>query len=166
MFIADNGNAVNVIRSFANPYMPYVYSATDASGPWNNRIDTTKDMQFKRLGTVITSDQDAFIQVQKKPQGELYMAVISNFLQDYTYDCSYSVILTNKTGNVIYGTNGNKMYSIKLEDKDQIWSRKYCLIEIGPDGQIFYLPDLDADFSTVTFETYYPTSTYALVYKY
>ena len=45
-------------------------------------------------------------------------------------------------------------------------ARQYCLIEIGPDGQIYYLEDLDNDYATVTFATYYPTSTYALVYKY
>ena len=45
-------------------------------------------------------------------------------------------------------------------------ARQYRLIEMGPDGQLYYLDDLDNNYATVTFETFYPTSTYALVYKY
>lgn len=165
-YIADNNGVVNTIQGMTYPYLPYVYSASDTNAPWNTRVDTTKDITFKKLGMVLSGDAGNMLQVQKKPQGELYMNVIANFLKDYTYACSYSVTLTTSSGEVLYGTNGNRIYSIKLDARDQIWSRQYTLIEIGPDGQVLYLPDLDADFSTVTFETYYPTSVYALVYKY
>lgn len=164
-YIVDNG-AVGKVREMTYPYLPYVYSAGDTSAPWEKRLDTTKNITFTKLGTVLQGDPGTRLDVQKKPQGELYMNVISNFIQDYTYACSYNITLVNAKGQALYGTNGNRLYSIKLDTKDQIWSRKYTLIEIGPDAQIMYLPDLDNDFSTVTFETYYPTSVYALVYKY
>lgn len=163
-YIVDNENMISTLRNMVYPYLKYVYVASDSSAPWDSRIDTTKDISFTRLG--YTGDGNTFLQVQKKPQGELYMEAISSWLKDYTYLCSYSMTLEDRAGNVTYGTNGNKRYVLQLDKKDQIYSREYCLIEIGPDAQILYLEDLDNNFSTVTFETYYPSSTYALVYKY
>lgn len=165
-YIVDNENMVATLRNMFYPHLKYVYVASDSTAPWESRKDMTQELSFTRVGTVVTGDRDTFLQVQKKPQGELYIEAISYWLQDYTYLCSYSMVLENRAGTAIYGTNGNCRYTIKLDEKDRIYSRQYCLIEIGPDAQILYLQDLDADYDTVTFETYYPTSTYALVYKY
>lgn len=165
-FITDGPAAISMLNSMTYPYLPYVYSAGDTEGPWNTRKDMTKDVKFTKLGSVLTGDTNAILQVYKKPQGELYMNVISHFLKDYTYCCSYNIAMTTTSGTQVYGTNGNRRYSVRLDGKDQIWSRKYCMIEILPDGQILYLPDIDQDYATVTFETYYPSGTYALVYKY
>lgn len=165
-FIVDNANMIYTLRNMVYPYLKYVYDAGDSSAPWDSRKDMTKDVNYTRLGTAVTDNGNTFLQVQKKPQGELYMEAISYWLKDYTYLCSYSMTLEDRTGTVIYGTNGNRRYTLKLDDKDRIYNRQYCLIEIGPDAQIMYLEDLDSNYDTVTFETYYPTSTYALVYKY
>lgn len=164
-YIVDNGNVISTMRNMVYPYLKYVYSSTDSSSPWESKKDTTTDLKMEKRGTALT-DGTKFFQVQKRPQGELYMQVISNYIKDYTYLYSYSASLVNNKGEITYGTNGNHLYRIQLEPKDQIYNRQYCLMEIGPDGQVLYCPDLDNNFSTVTFETFYPTSTYALVYKY
>lgn len=166
IFLTDDNNSASTVTKMTYPYLQYVYPASDTNEPWNTKINTTKDIKFEKLGTVLSGEQGTTMQVHKKPQGELYMNVIAHFIKDYSYACSYSVTVLDAKNQPVYGTNGNRFYSIKLEPKDQIWNRKYKLLEIGPDGQIFELPDLDTNISTVTFETFYPTSTYALVYKY
>ncbi|MBQ6787087.1 MAG: hypothetical protein IJO85_05130 [Lachnospiraceae bacterium] len=168
MFIMDSYDAAQKFREKAYPYLKYVYSATDESGPWNSKKDTTKDIRFD---TVCKISPDSGLHplttmtAQRRLQGSAFIEYISYFLEDYTYLCSYNMALSDQNG-IIYGTNGAKRYVLQLQPKDQIMARQYRLIERGPDGQLFYLDDLDNNYATVTFETFYPTSTYALVYKY
>lgn len=168
MFIMDSFEAAQQFREKAYPYLKYVYSATDESGPWNSKKDTTRDTKFDAV-CKISPDSGlhylANMTAQRRLQGSAFMEYISYFLEDYTYLCSYNMALSDQNG-IIYGTNGAKKYILQLQPKDQIMARQYRLIEIGPDGQLFYLDDLDNNHATVTFETFYPTSTYALVYKY
>lgn len=168
MFIMDSYEAAQQFREKAYPYLKYVYSAKDESGPWNSKRDTTKDMKFEALCKISSQNDLGYLTTmtaQRRMQGSAFMEYISYYLEDYTYLCSYNMALSDQNG-VIYGTNGAKRYVLKLQPKDQIMARQYRLIEIGPDGQLFYLEDLDHNHATVTFETFYPTSTYALVYKY
>lgn len=168
MFIMDSYEAAQQFREKAYPYLKYVYSATDETGPWNSKKDTTKDMKFDTVCKISSENDLGFLTTmtaQRRLQGSAFMEYISYFLEDYTYLCSYNMALSNQNG-VIYGTDGVKKYVLQLQAKDQIMARQYRLIEMGPDGQLFYLDDLDNNPATVTFETFYPTSTYALVYKY
>ena len=168
MFILDTYQLAQKFREKAYPYLKYVYSAQDSSAPWDSRVDTTKNTKFDAV-CKISSENDLGVlttmTAQRRLQGSAFMEYISYFLNDYTYLCSYNMALSNQNGT-IYGTNGAKKYVLYLQPKDQIVARQYRLIEIGPDGQLFYLDDLDNNYATVTFETFYPTSTYALVYKY
>lgn len=168
MFVMDSYEAAQQFREKAYPYLKYVYSATDESGPWNCKKDTTKDMKFDAVCRISPDSGLHYLTAmtaQRRLQGSAFMEYISYFLEDYTYLCSYNMALSDQNG-VIYGTNGAKKYILQLPPKDQIMARQYRLIEMGPDGQLFYLDDLDQNYATVTFETFYPTSTYALVYKY
>lgn len=167
-FIMDNASAAQQFRTKSYPYLKYVYAADDTSCPWQSKVDTTKNMTFDKICKI--SDENKMgnlttMTAQKRTQGPAYMELISNFLGEYTYLCSYNMALSNQNG-LIYGTDGAKKYVLYLPAKDQIITRNYRLIEIGPDGQLLYLDDLDTNYATVTFATYYPTSTYALVYKY
>lgn len=168
MFIMDSFEAAQQFREKAYPYLKYVYSATDESGPWNSKKDTTRDIKFDAVCKISPDSGLHYLTnmtAQRRLQGSAFMEYISYFLEDYTYLCSYNMALSDQNG-IIYGTNGAKKYILQLQPKDQIMARQYRLIEIGPDGQLFYLDDLDNNHATVTFETFYPTSTYALVYKY
>ncbi len=168
MFIMDNYSMAQQFRETSYPYLKYVYSAQDESGPWNSRRDMTKDMKFDAVCRIAPNSGMHYLtsmSAQKRAQGSAFIEYISYFLEDYTYLCSYNMTLISQD-EVIYGTNGVKRYVLNLQPKDQIMARQYRLIEMGPDGQIFYLDDLDQNHATVTFETFYPTSTYALVYKY
>lgn len=168
MFIMDSFEAAQQFREKAYPYLKYVYSATDESGPWNSKKDTTRDTKFDAVCKISPDSGLHYLTnmtAQRRLQGSAFMEYISYFLEDYTYLCSYNMALSDQNG-IIYGTNGAKKYILQLQPKDQIMARQYRLIEIGPDGQLFYLDDLDNNHATVTFETFYPTSTYALVYKY
>lgn len=168
MFIMDSHEAAQQFREKAYPYMKYVYSATDTSGPWNSKKDTTTDMKFDTVCKISPDSGLHYLTsmtAQRRMQGSAFMEYISYFLEDYTYLCSYNMALSNQSG-IIYGTDGLKKYVLQLQPKDHIMARQYRLIEMGPDGQLFYLDDLDSNPATVTFETFYPTSTYALVYKY
>ena len=131
-------------------------------------MDMTKDTKFQAVCKISPDSGLHYLTnmtAQRRLQGSAFMEYISYFLEDYTYLCSYNMALSDQNG-MIYGTNGVKKYVLYLEPKDQILARQYRLIEMGPDGQLFYLDDLDNNHATVTFETFYPTSTYALVYKY
>lgn len=168
MFIMDSHGAAQQFREKAYPYLKYVYSATDESGPWNSKKDTTKDIKFEPVCKIAPNSGLHYLTnmtAHRRIQGSAFMEYISYFLEDYTYLCSYNMALSDQNG-MIYGTNGAKRYVLYLQPKDQIMARQYRLIEMGPDGQLFYLDDLDNNHATVTFETFYPTSTYALVYKY
>lgn len=168
MFIMDSYEMAQKFREKAYPYLKYVYSAQDTSAPWNNKVDTTKNTKFDAVCKISSENNMGVLTTmtgQRRLQGSAFMEYISYFLEDYTYLCSYNMALSNQNGT-IYGTNGAKRYVLYLQPKDQIVARQYRLIEIGPDGQLFCLDDLDNNYATVTFETYYPTSTYALVYKY
>lgn len=168
MFIMDSAAAAQQFREKAYPYLKYVYSATDESGPWDSKKDTTKDMKFDTVCKISPDSGLHYLTsmtAQRRMQGSAFMEYISYFLEDYTYLCSYNMALSNQNG-IIYGTDGLKKYVLQLQPKDHIMARQYRLIEMGPDGQLFYLDDLDSNPATVTFETFYPTSTYALVYKY
>lgn len=168
MFIMDSFEAAQRFREKAYPYLKYVYSATDESGPWNSKTDTTRDTKFDAVCKISPDSGLHYLTsmtAQRRLQGSAFMEYISYFLENYTYLCSYNMALSDQNG-IIYGTNGAKKYILQLQPKDQIMARQYRLIEIGPDGQLFYLDDLDNNHATVTFETFYPTSTYALVYKY
>lgn len=168
MFIMDSYGMAQQFREKAYPYLKYVYSAQDESAPWNSKKDTTKDMTFTPL-CKISPENDLGVlttmTAQQRLQGSAFMEYISYFLGDYTYLCTYNMALSNQNG-IIYGTNDMKKYVLTLQPKDQIMARQYRLIEFGPDGRLYYLDDLDNNSATVTFETYFPTSTYALVYKY
>lgn len=167
-FIMDSYAAAQTFRQKSYPYLKHVYSAEDTAGPWNSKVDTTKGITFNPV-CKISKDNDMGVltnmTAQMRSQGPAYIELISNFLGEYTYLCSYNMALTDQKGT-IYGTNGAKKYVLYLPAKEQIVTRQYRLIEIGPDGQLLYLDDLDSNYQTVTFSTYYPTSTYALVYKY
>ena len=168
MFIMDSYEMAQKFREKAYPYLKYVYSAQDTSAPWDNKIDTTKNITFEAVCKVSSQNDLGVLTTmtaQKRLQGSAFMEYISYYLEDYTYLCSYNMALSNQNG-IVYGTNGNKKYVLYLQPKDQIIAREYRLIEMGPDGQLFFLDDLDNNNATVTFETFYPTSTYALVYKY
>lgn len=168
MFIMDSYAAAQQFREKAYPYLKYVYSAEDTSAPWESKVDTTKNITFDAV-CKISPENDLGVltamTAQRRLQGSAFMEYISYFLEDYTYLCSYNMALSNQNGT-IYGTNGTKKYVLYLPAKEQIVARQYRLIQMGPDGQLFYLDDLDQNYATVTFETFYPTSTYALVYKY
>lgn len=168
MFIMDSYQAAQQFREKAYPYMKYVYSAQDTSAPWDRKEDTTKNIKFDPVCRIAKENDMGILTnmtAHRRMQGSAFMEYISYFLGDYTYLCSYNMALTNQNGT-IYGTNGTKRYVLYLPPKEQIVTRQYRLMEIGPDGQLFYLDDLDNNYATVTFETFYPTSTYALVYKY
>lgn len=167
-FILDSETMAQSFREKAYPYLRYVYSATDKSSKWENREDLTKDYKYSTLCKIAPNsglDYLANMTAQKRPQGSLYLEAISGLLGEYTYVCSYNMALA-KLGTIYYGTDGPKKYILQLSPKEQIPERMYRLIEIGPDGQILYLDDEDNSCETVTFSTSYPTSTYALVYKY
>lgn len=167
-FILDSPAAAVSFQQKAYPYMKYVYSADDKKTPWEEREDTTDDINFRTLCRVSPDNNMGILTnmtAQIRPQGSTYNEVISSLLGDYTYLYSYNMALTNHN-TILYGTDGMKKYVLYLSPKDQIAARMYRLIEIGPDGQIYYLDDLDTNHATVTFSTAYPTSTYALVYKY
>lgn len=168
MFIMDSYEEAQKFREKSYPYLKYVYSATDESGPWNSKKDMTKDIKFDAVCKISPNSGLHYLTnmtAHRRMQGKAFMEYISYFLEDYTYLCSYNMALSDKNG-LIYGTNGAKRYVLYLQPKDRIPARQYRLIEMGPDGQLFYLDDLDQNHATVTFETFYPTSTYALVYKY
>lgn len=168
MFIMDNGTVAQQFREKAYPYMKYVYSAQDSSAPWERKEDTTKNVKFDPVCKISPENDMGILTnmtAHRRLQGSAFMEYISYFLGDYTYLCSYNMALTDQNGT-IYGTNGTKKYVLYLPKKEQIVARQYRLIEMGPDGQLYYLDDLDNNYATVTFETFYPTSTYALVYKY
>lgn len=168
MFIMDTYELAQKFREKAYPYLKYVYSAQDSSAPWDSKVDTTKNITFDAVCKISPENDMGVLTAmtaQRRLQGSAFMEYISYFLDDYTYLCSYNMALSNQNGTV-YGTNGVKKYVLYLQPKDQIAARQYRLMEMGPDGQLFYLDDLDNNYATVTFETFYPTSTYALVYKY
>lgn len=167
-FILDSESEAQKFREKAYPYLRYVYSASDKDSKWENREDLTKDYKYMTLCKIAPNsglDYLANMTAQKRPQGSQYLEAISSLIGDYTYVCSYNMALA-KLGTIYYGTNEPKKYILNLSPKEQIPERMYRLIEIGPDGQIYYLDDEDNDCATVTFSTAYPTSTYALVYKY
>lgn len=168
MFIMDSYAMAQQFREKAYPYMKYVYSAQDTTAPWERKEDTTKNVKFDPVCKIAPANDMGILTnmtAHRRLQGSAFMEYISYFLGDYTYLCSYNMALTDQNG-IIYGTNGVKKYVLYLPPKEQIVTRQYRLIEMGPDGQLFYLDDLDQNYATVTFETFYPTSTYALVYKY
>lgn len=167
-FILDNEAEAQRFREKAYPYLKYVYSASDKSAKWENREDLTKDYKYASLCKIAPDsglDYLANMTAQIRPQGSLYLEAISGLLGEYTYVCSYNMALA-RLGTIYYGTDGPKQYILSLSPKNQIPERMYRLIEFGPDGQVWYLDDEDTNCATVTFSTAYPTSTYALVYKY
>lgn len=163
-FLMDNAYAAQEFRNLAYPNLKYVYDAGDSSAPWKTRIDITKEWKYSKV-CKLESNINANVYAQRRPQGEAFMELISYFIEDYTYLDSYNMILSNKNG-ALYSTQTKTRYVIYLPQKDQIFGRQYRLMQIAPTGQVLYLNDLDNSIETVTFETYYPTGTYALTYKY
>ncbi|MBE5877557.1 MAG: hypothetical protein E7290_11810 [Lachnospiraceae bacterium] len=167
--IMDNDSMAQQMRVTAYPYLKYVYSAEDKSAPWTSRKDMTDGAPFTSLATIDAASKNTIFDTmtaQIKPQGTQYMETISYFLDGYTYLRAYNMTLTtgSKHEFVKYTTEYEK-YVLKLSAVDQVPYREYRLIQIMPTGHILYLEDLDSSKETVTFSTFYPSATYALVYK-
>lgn len=164
IFLMDNAYAAQEFRNIAYPNLKYVYDAGDTSTPWKSKIDITKEWKYSKV-CKLDSNFNANVYAQRRPQGEAFVEFISYFIEDYTYLCSYNIALSNNNG-AIFSTQNKTRCVIYLPQKDQIFGRQYRLMQIAPTGQVLYLDDLDNNIATVTFETYYPTATYALTYKY
>lgn len=167
-FLMDNAWVAQEFRNLAYPNLKYVYDASDESLPWNKRIDITKEWGYSPVCKIAPGFEMGLftnISAQKRPQGEAFMEFISYFIEDYTYVCSYNMVLANQKG-ALYSTQNKTRYVLYLPQKEQIFGRQYRLMQIAPTGQLLYLEDLDSSIETVTFETYYPTATFALTYKY
>lgn len=167
--IMDNDSMAQQMRVTAYPYLKYVYSATDTDSPWNSRKDMTDGAPFQSLATIDAESKETIFDTmtaQIKPQGTQYMETISYFLDGYTYLRAYNMTLTTGSNYqfVKYTTDYEK-YVLKLSAVDQVPYREYRLIQIMPTGHVLYLEDLDDNKETVTFSTFYPSTTYALVYK-
>ncbi len=167
--IMDNDIMAQQMRVTAYPYLKYVYSATDTEASWNSKKDMTGGAPFQSLAVIDAESKNTIFDTftaQIKPQGMQYMEAISYFLDGYTYLRAYSMTLTtgSKYEFVKYTTEYEK-YVLKLSPVDQVPYREYRLIQIMPTGHILYLEDLDNSKETVTFSTFYPSATYALVYK-
>ncbi len=167
--IMDNDSMAQQMRVTAYPYLKYVYSAKDTNASWKTRKDMTDGAPFQSLATIEAESKNTVFDTmtaQIKPQGTQYMETISYFLDGYTYMRAYNMTLTtgSKYEFVKYTTDYEK-YVLKLSTVDQVPYREYRLIQIMPTGHILYLEDLDDSKETVTFSTFYPSTTYALVYK-
>ncbi len=167
--IMDNDSMAQQMRVTAYPYLKYVYSAEDKTSPWSSRKDMTDGAPFQSLAVIDAASKNTIFDTmtaQIKPQGTQYMETISYFLDGYTYLRAYNMTLTtgSKHEFVKYTTEYEK-YVLKLSTVDQVPYREYRLIQIMPTGHVLYLEDLDSSKETVTFSTFYPSATYALVYK-
>lgn len=167
--IMDNDSMAQQMRVTAYPYLKYVYSATDKEASWNSRKDMTAGAPFQSLATIDEGSRTSLFDTmtaQIKPQGMQYMETISYFLSDYTYLRAYNMTLTTGSKHEFTKyTAKYEKYVLKLSEVDQVPYREYCLIQIMPTGHVLYLEDLDTKKETVTFSTFYPSTTYALVYK-
>ena len=167
--IMDNAAMAQRMREQAYPYLKYVYGADDVNASWKDKTDMTYGAKFPSLATMEAKDKTTVfdtIIAQIRPQGTQYMDTISYFLDGYTYLRAYNMTLT--TGSkyeAIKYTKDYRQYELKLSKADQVPYRQYRLIQILPTGHVLYLEDLDNNVETVTFSTFYPSTTYALVYK-
>lgn len=167
--IMDSDAMAQQMRVTAYPYLKYVYSATDKDASWTSRKDMTGGAPFHSLATIDAGSRTSIFDTmtaQIKPQGMQYMETISYFLDGYTYLRAYNMTLTTGSKHEFtkYTTKYEK-YVLKLSEVDQIPYREYRLIQIMPTGHVLYLEDLDTSKETVTFSTFHPSATYALVYK-
>lgn len=166
--IMDSADSAAVFRCMDYPFLKYVYEQNDKSAPWSKKVDVTEGFKYN-ANAKISPDNNLGVlwqmYAQKASQGSVYLNCISQLMGEYNnYVCSYNMILLSGE-KPVYGTNGEKKYILNIPANEQSFFKQFRLIEVGPAGTVFYLDDLDDKVETITFKTAYPTSTYALVYK-
>lgn len=177
-FIMDTPQASSSFASMTNPGISNVYYSSEAAldssnnivkdANGNNVAPWTDLTQYSKAGPssniVSRSGSSTFATTgSMKYQGEECYKVFSAFLEDYTFACSLSMTSTQGTEIVSY-TATEETYTFKIPKQYWNLGTQYRLIGIGV-GTVYFFDDIDADPTTITFKSQYPTMVFGLVYK-
>ena len=137
--------------------MPYFYKeSTHFLAIW---LNAQSEVSFVTPKTDYTMN----VSIVSKQQGKLALEIFSIVLGDKTYATAYNMSVHNWKGEMKY-TDAPITYKMTIPAAYQFPGRKFTLIQFG-DGVVNFLEDEDADETTLTFTTNYPSTVYGLVYQ-
>ena len=148
-----------------NSVMPKIdkLSPVDANSQYYNPnypiINTQSQLSFVTPKT----DYTIIAKESYDEQRGLALEIFSIVLGDKTYATAYNMSVHNWKGEMKY-TDAPITYKMTIPAAYQFPGRKFTLIQFG-DGVVNFLEDEDADETTLTFTTNYPSTVYGLVYQ-
>jgi hypothetical protein len=164
-YIMDTVAISEKFQNSTNPTIRNVFYAHQEDAPWN-------ELYNKENGGVVTSickistqgiSPSYGVSAQNKYQGNACYEAYAAFIGDYNFATTFDITLYN--GNqVITKTDTPLQYTLQIPSKYSAIGTTFKLLAIGS-GVVYTYDDLDMDSQTITFQTDYPTTSYALIYK-
>lgn len=164
-YIMDDNTTACAFQESVNPTICNVYSARDENAPWNS-------VNNNGNGNVATSmiklspanfDYSLGVSAQIRYPGMACYEAYAAFIGDYTFATPINVMVEKNNKKVEY-TDRPMKYILTIPPQYRRAGRTYKLLGIGV-GTVNIFDDLDAVYETITFETDYPSTAYALVYQ-
>ena len=164
-YILDNKKSAVAFQTSVNPSICNVYWATEEDAPWNdvdNEGNGNVATPILKLSAT-TPDLSLKISAQRRYPGKACYEAYAAFIGDYNFATTYSIVV-EKNNKKVEKTDTTLQYVLTIPEKYRQVGRSFRLLAIGY-GVVNIYDDLDANDSTITFETDTPTTAYALVYK-
>lgn len=164
-YIMDNSKIAQAFQESVNPTICNVFSAEDTSAPWNSVADNGNGNVATQIIRLAPENHDYSYNVSAQIiyPGMACYEVYAAFIGDYTFATPVNVVVL-KEGKKVEYTDAPMKYVLTIPPKYRQAGRSFRLLGIAP-GAVNIYDDLDTLNETITFETNYPSTAYALVYK-
>lgn len=164
-YIFDDSTVAREFQNSTNPTIKNVYTALDKEAPWNNLADYSNGNVSTKMAVMTedTRDYPYRVEAQLRVPGKACYQAFAAFIGDYKYACSVNMSVYQLDKKVETMATPHK-YVIDIPKKYIGLGTSYKLLGIGK-GVVDSYEDLDKNPATITFETTYPSTTFAIVYK-
>lgn len=163
-FVLDDIATVRDFQNSTNPSIANVFAADDTDAPWNN-LGKYKSGNVATKFVTMPAAKDFLYRIDAKVKypGMACLEAFAAFIGDYNYACSFNMDIY-RLDKKISDSGTVQKYVVDIPKKYVGLGTSYKLLAIGK-GVVNSYEDLDLNPNTITFETQYPSTTYAIIYK-